>query len=176
MRLENKKASKAEAVVYTSKNGHTEKYAIILGEKTGLRVYSLKEAATKLDSGTQIIYLGWLLANSIKGYKKAAGLFNISAVCAVGLCDTGTAIEEVRKVNSLPESKPLFTMQGGIDISNLNGIHKLMIKMLIKGLSSQKERSEQDERMLELITSDKNYVTEENTDAFMKWYGINNTD
>ena len=33
-----------------------------------------------------------------------------------------------------------------------------------------KERSEQDEHMLALLTHDKSYVSEENTDAFMEWY------
>ena len=30
------------AIVYTSNTGHTEKYARMLGEKTGLPVYSLE--------------------------------------------------------------------------------------------------------------------------------------
>ena len=42
--------------------------------------------------------------------------------------------------------------------------------MLIKGLSSQKERTENDARMLELLTQDKCYVSEENTAAFMEWF------
>ena len=159
-----------KAVVYTSNAGHTAEYAGILGKKTGLPVYTLKEAAKQLEKDTPIVYLGWLFANSIKGYKKAAGLFHISAICAVGLCDTGTAVTEVRKVNSLADSIPLFTMQGGMDKTKLRGIHKLMIHMLTKGLSAQKERSEQDEHMLELITHGKNYVSEENTAAFMEWY------
>lgn len=170
MTLENKGEWKAEAIVYTSQTGHTGKYAKILGEKTGLQVYNLKEAAKELDRGTRIIYLGWLFANSIKGYKKANRLFNISAICAVGLGDTGTGVAEVRKRNSLPESTPLFTMQGGIDRSKLRGFHKLMIKMLTKGLTSQKNPSEQDKRMLELLTHENHLVSEENTVAFMEWY------
>ena len=61
-------------------------------------------------------------------------------------------------------------MQGGMDKSKLRGINKLMINMLTKGLSSQKERSESDERMLYLLTHDKNYVSEANVSAFMEWY------
>lgn len=160
-----------KAIVYTSNTGHTAEYAKMLGNKTGLPVYSLTEATKKLEKGTPITYLGWLFANNIKGYKKAAKNFDISAVCAVGLCDTGAALEEVRKANSLPETTPLFTMQGGIDKTKLRGINKLMINMLTKGLSSQAERSENDERMLYLLTHDENYVSEENITAFMEWYG-----
>lgn len=160
-----------KAIVYTSNTGHTAGYAKMLGNKTGLPVYSLEEATKKLEKGTPIIYLGWLFANSIKGYKKAAKKFDISAALGVGLCDTGTALSEVRKVNSLSDEIPLFTMQGGMDKTKLRGINKLMINMLTKGLSSQNERSENDERMLHLLTHDENYVSEENTTAFMEWYG-----
>ena len=61
-----------KAIVYTSSTGHTTEYAKILGEKTGLPVYALNEALKQLSNGIEIIYLGWLFANGIKGYKKAA--------------------------------------------------------------------------------------------------------
>ena len=159
-----------KAIVYTSNTGHTAEYAKILGEKTGLPVYALSEAVKQLSNGTEIIYLGWLFANNIKGYKKAAKQYKISAICAVGLCDTGTAIAEVRKVNAISEETPLFTMQGGMDKTKLHGINKVMINMLTKGMDSKKDRTEDDERMIYLLKNDQNYVSEENITAFMKWY------
>ena len=159
-----------KVIVYTSNTGHTAEYSKMLGAKIGLPVYALNEAAKKLQKGTEIIYLGWLFANNIKGYKKATKKYKVSAICAVGLCDTGTAVAEVRKANSISEETPLFTMQGGMDKTKLRGINKFMINMLTKGLSSRKERTENDERMLELLTHDKNYVSEENITAFMKWF------
>ena len=159
-----------KAIVYTSNTGHTAAYAKILGEKTNLPVYSLKEAEKKLENGTEIFYLGWLFANNIKGFKKAEKRYTVSAVLAVGLGDTGTALEEVRKANSIAEAMPLFTIQGGMDKTRLRGINKLMIKMLTKGLTAQKERSEKDERMLYLLTHDDSYVSEENLTAFWEWY------
>lgn len=59
------------AIVYTSNTGHIAQYAKLLGEKTGLLVYELSTALKKLEKGTSVIYLGWLFANSVKGYKKA---------------------------------------------------------------------------------------------------------
>ena len=159
-----------KVIVYTSNTGHTAEYSKMLGAKIGLPVYALNEAAKKLQKGTEIIYLGWLFANNIKGYKKATKKYKVSTICAVGLCDTGTAVVEVRKANSISEETPLFTMQGGMDKTKLRGINKFMINMLTKGLSSRKERTENDERMLELLTHDKNYVSEENITAFMKWF------
>lgn len=159
-----------KAIIYTSNTGHTAKYARILGEKTGLPVYELTEAEGIISKGTPVIYLGWLFANSVKGYKEAAKLFNVVAVCAVGLCDTGTAIDDVRKVNAMPEDLPLFTMQGGMDKTKLRGINKFMISMLTKSMESKKDKTADDERMVHLLKNDRDYVSEENTATFIEWY------
>ena len=162
-----------KAIVYTSKNGHTAEYAQILGKQTGLPVYSLKDAEKQLEKGTQIIYLGWLMASRVQGFSKANKKFKVSAVCGVGLCDTGTLLSEVRKANALPEDFPLFTMQGGIDKNKLKGLDKLLINMLTKGLESQKMPTESDERMLYLLTHTENLVSENNSADFMQWYNKN---
>ena len=78
------------AIVYTSNTGHTRKHALLLGEQIGLPVYSLDEANAQLSEGSPAIYLGWIHASHVKDYAKAAGRFDLRAVCAVGLCDTGT--------------------------------------------------------------------------------------
>ena len=162
-----------KTIVYTSKNGHTAEYAEILGRQTGLPVYSLKNAEKQLANGTPIIYLGWLMASRVKGLNKVKKKFKVSAVCAVGLCDTGALLSEVQKANALPEDFPLFTMQGGMDKDKLKGFDKMLINILTKGLASQKERSETDERMLNLLTHSENFVSEKNTTDFMKWYNTN---
>jgi len=159
-----------KAIVYTSNAGHTATYAKILGEKTGLLVYELREATKKLNKGEEIIYMGWLFANTVKGYAKASKFFAISAVVGIGLCDTGTGIDGVRKVNKIPDSMPVFTMQGGMDKTELRGINKFMINMLIKMMDKKQNKTEDEERMIYLLKNDQNYVCEDNTVSFMKWY------
>ena len=161
---------KPTAIVYTSGTGHTRQYALLLGEQIDLPVYSLDEANAQLSGSSPVIYLGWLHASHVKGYAKAARRFDLRAVCAVGLCDTGTLTDQVRNATSIPEGIPLFTLQGGIDRSRLKGMDKLMISMLTKGLSSQKQRSAQDERMLELLSRDESYVSLENIAEVLRWY------
>ena len=161
---------KPAAIVYTSNTGHTRQYALLLGEQIGLPLFSLDEAKSQLSGGSPVIYLGWLHASHVKGYSKAAKRFALCAVCGVGLCDTGTLTDQVRKATSIPEGIPLFTLQGGIDRSRLKGMDKLMISMLTKGLASQKHRSAQDERMLELLSKDENYVSPENLAGLLQWY------
>ena len=161
---------KPTAIVYTSGTGHTRQYALLLSEQIGLPACSLEEAGSQLSGGSPVIYLGWLHASHVKGYSGAAKRFAVCAVCGVGLCDTVTLIYEVRQASSIPEDIPLFTLQGGIDRSRLKGMDKLMISMLTKGLASQKHRSAQDERMLELLSKDENYVSPENLAGLLQWY------
>ena len=161
---------KPTAIVYTSNTGHTRQYALLLGEQIGLPVYSLDEADSKLPGGSPVIYLGWIHASHVKGYSGVAKRFAVCAVCGVGLCDTGTLTSEVRKATSIPENIPLFTLQGGIDRGRLKGVDKLMISMLTKGLAAQKQRSAQDDRMLELLRKDESYVSLENLAGILQWY------
>lgn len=161
---------KPTAIVYTSNSGHTQEYARLLGRQTGLPVYALSEAEKQLTKGTPVLYLGWLHASHVKGFQAAAKRFSLCAVCGVGLCDTGTMLDEVRRASAIPEEIPLFTVQGGIDHSRLKGMNKLIISMLTKGLASQKQRSAQEERMLELLQKDASYVCEKNTGKIMEWY------
>lgn len=161
---------KLDAIVFTSQTGFTRQYAGMLGQALSLPVYALEEAASQLPGGSRILYLGWVHASHVKGYRQAAKRFSVCAVCGVGLCDTGTLTAEVRQATAVPEEIPVFTLQGGIERKKLKGIDKLMISMLAKGLASQKQRSPRDERMLELLSRDGCYVSRENLTEILDWY------
>ena len=84
------------AIVYTSKTGFTREYAYLLGKKLALPVYPLEDALYGLTQGSPILYLGWIHASSVQGFRKAMKGFRLCGVCGVGLCDTGTMENEVR--------------------------------------------------------------------------------
>lgn len=168
--MKGKNKLKPAAVVYTSNTGHTEQYARLLGNRTGLPIYAFREAENQLGKETSILYLGWLHASYVKGFRQAEKRFSVCAVCGVGLCDTGTMIAEVRKATAIPEDIPLFTLKGGIDRGRLKGLNKLMICMLTWGLAAQEKRSEQEERMLSLLQTDASYVREGNLTGILEWY------
>lgn len=58
------------AIIYTTNTGSTECYARLLTQKTELPAYSLAEAKKRVFAGTEIIYLGWIMAGSVKGYAR----------------------------------------------------------------------------------------------------------
>lgn len=158
------------AIVYVSNTGHTARYAELLSVRTHLPAYTLDEARKALPKGTPVIFMGWLFASSVKGYKKAAKLYDIRIVCAVGLCDTGALTKEARKAISLPEGIPLFTVQGGMDRSALTGVNKFMINMLDKMMSNKKDRTRDEERMLTLIKKGGDFVDAKNLQDILSLY------
>ena len=163
-----------KAIVYTSKSGHTAEYAEIIGKKTGLPVFSLSEKSKLPPSGTEIIYLGWLMAGKVQGYAKAAKRYHICAVCGVGMGATGSQLSDVRKTNALPEKLPVFTMQGGFDLTKLHGVYRLMMtvmkKTVGKGLSEKPNRTPDEDAMLELLLRGGSCVSRENLTDLLAWY------
>ena len=73
-------------------------------------VYSTEEAGNKLPTGTEIIYLGWIMAGKIQRFGLARKKYKICAVCAVGMGQTGTQRKEIREKNNIPGKIPVFTL------------------------------------------------------------------
>ena len=55
-----------KAIIYTSNTGSTAEYANLLGKELNLPVFGLKHAKDKVPAGSEIIYLGWIMAGGIK--------------------------------------------------------------------------------------------------------------
>ena len=164
----------ASAVVYTSNTGYTARYASLLGEAVGLPVHALSDAAGYLPAGTPILYLGWLMAGKVMGFRKASGRYRILAVCGVGMGATGSQLQDLRKANRFPEDFPVFTLQGGFDLTRLKGVYKLMMTIMAKtagkGLADKKDRTPEEDTRLELLIHGGDRVSSENLAAVLEWY------
>ena len=57
-----------DAIIYTTNTGSAERYAELLAQETRLPVYSFAEAKKQVFFKLNIIYLGWIMVGSIKGY------------------------------------------------------------------------------------------------------------
>jgi len=154
-----------DAIVYTSNTGYTKEHATLLSNKLELPLYSLEEAQKALTDGSRIIYLGWLMASTIQGYKSAAKHYDIAVLCGVCLGPSGSLIDDVKKINKLPSTLPLFTLQGGFDMERLHGIYKfimkIMKKVLTKQINEKKVKTEEDENLLKLLEHGGSAVCEE---------------
>ena len=80
------------AAVPFYRNLHTAEYAQLLGKELNLPVHSLQQAKNKVPAGSEIIYLGWIMAGGIKGYNEAAKLYKVRAICGIGMGQTVTQL------------------------------------------------------------------------------------
>lgn len=164
---------KPSVILYTSNTGFTAQYAALLSEQTGLPCFSLK-AAGHIQPGTPILYLGWLMAGNVQGYKEAAKKYTICAVCGVGMGATGSQIADVRKANTLPDEMPVFVLQGGFDRKRLHGIYKLMMTVMKntvgKSLARKPDRTLDEDTMLDLLENGGSRVSPENLSSVLDWY------
>ena len=156
-----------EAIIYTSNTGFTRRYAQMLSEKTGIKAYPLSDAPVK--DGARVIYMGWLAAGVIQGYKKAAKKYDIAAVCAVGMAETGSQTEDVTRTNGI--KVPLFTLQGGFYMDRLTGRYKFMMQVMKKtfgkSLMKKKDRTEAQDDMIDLLFNGGDRVKEENLEGIL---------
>ena len=163
-----------KAIVYTSNTGFTAQYAEILSRRTGLPAYDSEDAKNKPEQGTEIVYMGWLCAGKVKGYKAASQRYKICAVCGVGSGGTGTQLDDIRKNDGISETVPLFTVQRGFDMNRLSGIYKIMMKAvkgkIIRSLQEKTDRTPDEDACLDMLQNGGNYVREENLSDIIKWY------
>ena len=162
-----------EAIVYTSNTGNTAQYAKLLVARTGLPAYSAQEAQEALAQGACVVYMGWIRASVIVGYKEAAARYAVACVLAVGMGETGGQLPELRKRNGLDEGLPLFTLQGGLFPSRLRGMNAFMInfsrRKAIKVLKAEKKRTEAQNAMLIMLSKGASFVQEKHLAQPLDW-------
>ena len=150
-------------IVYESNTGHTENYANMLAEKLNLECIPLKQY--KIDN-EPIIFLGWIFANNIQGYKKISGKTNIKCTIAVGMTQADRQnISEIVKINNVSEK--FFYLQGGLDYTRLKGIKKIMLKMVAKSVI--KENRPEDKELIDIFINGGNFVKEENLSEIVEF-------
>ena len=159
-------------IVYVSNAGHTEQYAEMLSRKTRLKSLNINDAVKILPKGSSILLMGWVMGDSIQGYKKLCKLFNIKGICAVGMSKYSSKPESLRKTNSLPDDMPLFVLPAGIDVNKLHGFYKLIIKMMQKSISKkngEKTISAEEKELHDILLNGRNTVSDEHLDDVEKW-------
>lgn len=163
------------AILYTTNTGSTARYAQLLGQETGLPVCPLCEARAAVPAGAEVLYLGWIMAGSVKGYAAAAKRYRVRAVCGVGMGRTGTQADSVRCKTGVPDAVPVFTLQGDFDVKKLHGLYRpmmaLMVKTAGKNLGTKKDRTPEEDDMLDLMLHGGGRVRPENLQAVLAWYG-----
>lgn len=150
-------------IVFDSNTGHTEEYAKMLAEKLNMQCINIKKYKKDKES---IIYLGWVFASNIQGYKKIKKVSKIECLIAVGMNPvTDKNIKQLKEVNNIEEK--FFYLQGGVDYSKLKGIKKMMFKMVTDSVIN--ENKPEDKDIIEVLKSGKSLVEEKNLEEIIKY-------
>ena len=98
----------------------------------------------------------------------------VRAVCGVGMGQTGTQTDNTRKKSAISADIPLFTLQGNFDVKKLHGVYRLMMEIMVKtagkGLAEKKDRTPEEDDMLDMMRCGGERVKEENLGAVLDWY------
>ena len=167
-----------KAIVYTSHTGHTQRYAQMLSEKTGIPCYSLKEARSRLQQGDDIFFMGWLMAGTVQGAQSAVDRYTVRGAAIVGLSPQGNGDlwTEARINGGCSDSGGrLFYLQGGYAPEKLGFLYRMMMKPMAGSVIRQvKARGEaasaQEREMAEVFRHGGDFVREEALDEIVRWF------
>lgn len=162
-----------KAIVYESNTGFTQKYAIMLGEKTGLEVFYLEAAKNELQKGDEIFFLGWVCAGKISGYAKAAKLFSVKGVAAVGIMfpdeTTVPQLKENNKINDIP----LFYLQGGVAPERLSVIKRKILSMVAKTVEKAGAKNDGEREIIDALRIGGDFVDPEKLEEIIVYFQKN---
>ena len=167
-----------KAIVYTSQTGHTQRYAQMLAERTGVPAYSLKEAGKSLRRGEEIFYMGWLMAGTVKGLQSAMDRYTIRGAAIVGVSPQGNGDlwTEARINGGYSDSGGrLFYLQGGYAPEKLGFFYRMMMKPMAGSVVRQVQArgeaaTDQQRRMAEIFQHGGDFVREEALDEIVRWF------
>lgn len=167
-------------------NDETELYCIYIqygfypavrnasGGENGTSCIFSGRGRAKIGAGKHNCFSGMADGGKVQGYAKASARYHVAAVCGVGMGATGSQIEDVRKANAIGPELPVFTLQGGFDMTKLKGIYKLMMtvmsKTVGKKLAEKPDRTPEEDDMLELMVHGGSRVREEYLTEVVDWY------
>ena len=150
-------------VIYNSQTGFTKRYAEWIAEATGADCFALTDAKKKsMDDYDAIVFGGWACAGGIsklswfKGNIDKWNSKKLIAFCVGGSPIENPEIEEALRKNFSDaewEKVNVFYCPGGFNYDKMSAPSKLMMKMFIKALKAKKDKTEEDEIMIKMISS-----------------------
>ena len=160
-------------VIYNSQTGFTKRYAQWIAEETGAQCVDVKDAKKiDLKEFDNIVFGGWAMAGSITKVKWfCKKVENLNGKKLVAFCVGASPIEnpeinEFLKTTSAQEefkNIKVFYCPGGLAYDKMSGTSRTMMKMFVKMLNSKKDKTEDDLRQIEMVSSsydiaDKKYI------------------
>ena len=106
---------KVKAILYHSTSGHVREYVELLSKETELPAYRISEALCNLKCKDEVLEMGWVRNRDFMGCGILSKLFDVRAICAVGMVDekySCFALDQINRMN-LKKNKAVFYLRGG---------------------------------------------------------------
>lgn len=150
-------------VIYNSQTGFTKRYAEWIAEATGADCLELSAAKKKdLAAYDAIVFGGWACAGNISKLSWFKGNIDrwdgkkLIAFC-VGASPIDNPEIDIALKRNLNESEhkkvKIFYCPGGLNYEKMSTPSKLMMKMFVKKLKTQKNKTEAEQIMVKMISS-----------------------
>lgn len=163
-----------DAIIYSSKSGHTKEYAFELARKLSLPVYSLKQAKRKLPKKSSIIYMGWINQNKVVGFEQMT-MYKVIATIGVGICPKSEeAISRIKLETVL--YGPFFYLRGGIRPRKQGLKNRLTLKYIVSELQfkiSEGRATYEEKEIVDAVVKRANLINFELLDEIIEWVNIN---
>ncbi len=160
-------------VIYNSQTGFTKRYAEWIAKAAEADCYALADAKKKnLDEYEAIIFGGWACAggiSKISWFKSNMEKWENKKL--IVFCVGGSPIENPEIETGLRknfkesewEKVSVFYCPGGFCYEKMSASSKLMMKMFIKALKAKKDKTKEEQEMIEMIShsydiSDEKYI------------------
>ena len=162
------------AVIYNSQTGFTKRYAKWIAEESKADCFELNEAKKKnFDGYDAIIFGGWACAGGVSKlswFKERIDEWKdkkLIAFCVGGSPADSPHVEPLlKKIFTAGEAQRVsaFYCPGGFNYDKMSASSRLMMKMYAKMLKAKKNKTEDDEAMIKMISqnndlSDRKYIT-----------------
>ncbi len=152
-------------VLYKSKYGHAKTYAEMIASRLEAKSYDIKDwKKAEIQKADLIIFGSGVYIGKINHIQKALRLFSdqqlVIFACG-GELEDETTLARLKETN-LTEPKyqdlPFFYLPGGMDLSKVKGLMKLMLSMIQSMLAKKTNRTEEEERFYQQFHQASYYV------------------
>ncbi len=150
-------------VIYNSQTGFTKRYAEWIADAAGAECFELAEAKKKsMDEYDAILFGGWACAGGIRGLRWfKSNMDKWSDKKLIVFCVGGSPIENPEIENALRQNfnenewrkVNAFYCPGGFHYEKMSSSSKLMMKLFLTALKAKKDKKEEDEIMIKMISS-----------------------
>lgn len=166
-------------VIYNSQTGFTKRYAEWIAQAAGADCLELSAAKKKdLAPYEAIIFGGWACAGSISKISWFKGNIDkwadkkLVAFCVGASPIENPEVEAALKQNfneSEQKKVKTFYCPGGFNYEKMSAPSKLMMKIFIKTLQAKKDKTEEEQEMIKMISSSYDISDKKYIEPILQW-------